>query len=111
MLKMLIQIDEDRLVKDGHYKLQNYWDVIDRKFKDNCTKEVLPDKSVLYSGIPGANYFKDIGSAYVSLSDAEWFANYVTKWIWYDNDGMEDQPLYPIDIIARERKDNPLFQK
>ena len=47
MLKMLIQIDEDRLVKDGHYKLQNYWDVIDRKFKDNCTKEVLPELIIL----------------------------------------------------------------
>ena len=111
MLKMLIKIDEDRLVKDDRYDLKNYWEVIDRKFKDNCTKEVLPDGSVLYGGIRGANYFPEIGAAYITLSEAEWFANYVTKWIWYDNDGMEDKPLYPIDIIARERKDNPLFQK
>lgn len=111
MLKMLIKIDEERLVKDDRYDLKNYWEVIDRKFKDNCTKEVLPDGSVLYSGIEGANYFADIGGAYINLNRKQWFADYVTKWIWYDNDGMEDQPLYPIDIIARERKDNPLFQK
>ena len=43
MLKMLIKIDEERLVKDDRYDLKNYWEVIDRKFKDNCTKEVLPD--------------------------------------------------------------------
>ena len=108
---MLIKIDEDRLVKDDRYDLKNYWDVIDEMFQDNCTKEVLPDGSVLYSGIPGANFFKDIGSAYVTLSDAEWFANYVTKWIWYENTGMEDKPFYTADIIARERVDNPLFQR
>ena len=111
MLKMLIQIDEERLVKDDRYDLDDYWESIDFRFKDNCTKEVLPDGSVLYGGIPGANYFPEIGAASITLSEAEWFANYVTKWIWYDNDGMEDKPLYPIDIIAGERKDNPLFQK
>ena len=111
MLKMLIQIDEERLVKDDRYDLDNYWESIDFRFKDNCTKEVLPDGSVLYSGIEGANYFADIGGAYINLNRKQWFADYVTKWIWYDNDGMEDKPLYPIDIIARERKDNPLFQK
>lgn len=111
MLKMLIQIDEDRLIKDDRYDLKNYWEVIDRKFADNCTKEVLPDKSVLYSGIPGADYFHDIARGFVGLLDKQWFADYVTKWIWYDNEGMEDQPLYPIDLLEKQRKKNPIFQK
>ena len=52
MLKMLIKIDEERLVKDDRYDLDDYWESIDFRFKDNCTKEVLPDGSVLYGGIP-----------------------------------------------------------
>lgn len=111
MLKMLIQIDEDRLVKDDRFDLKDYWDSIDFRFKDNCTKEVLPDKSVLYSGISGANYFNEISAAYIVLSRKEWFAQYVTKWIWYENLGIEGQPLSSIDLLEKQRNRNPIFQK
>ena len=32
MMKMLIQLDEERVVKDGKYKLEDMWRVIDAKF-------------------------------------------------------------------------------
>ena len=32
MMKMLIQLDEERVVKDGKYKLVDMWSVIDAKY-------------------------------------------------------------------------------
>ena len=33
MMKMLIQLDEERVKKDGKYKLEDMWRVIDAKFR------------------------------------------------------------------------------
>ncbi len=53
MMKMLIQLDEERVVKDGKYKLEDMWRVIDAKFdKHDCVKEIQPDGSMLYTGNP-----------------------------------------------------------
>lgn len=111
MLKMLIKIDEERLVKDDRYDLDDYWESIDFRFKDNCTKVVLPDGSVLYSGIEGADYFNEISAAYIVLSRKEWFAQYVTKWIWYENLSIKGQPLSSINLLEKQRAQNPIFQK
>ena len=47
MMKMLIQLDEEKVVKDGKYKLEDMWRVIDAKFdKYDCVKEIQSDGSV-----------------------------------------------------------------
>ena len=47
MMKMLIQLDEERVVKDGKYKLEDMWRVIDAKFdKYDCVKEIQPQQHI-----------------------------------------------------------------
>ena len=70
-----------------------------------------PDGAALYSGDPNSDYFTCISLAYIRLSEQEWFAKYCSKWIWYDNDDDEDLPLSDEDILAKERKRNPLFAR
>lgn len=112
MMKMLIQLDEERVKKDGKYKLEDMWRVIDAKFdKYGCEKERQEDGSMLYKGNPEKDYFTCMMLAAMQLKHQKWFGRYCTKWIWYDNDDDEDLPFQDIDVLARERQKNPLFNQ
>ena len=43
MMKMLIQLDEECVKKDGKYSLGDIWQSIDGKFSPECIKEEQPD--------------------------------------------------------------------
>lgn len=110
MMKMLIQLDEARVLRDGKYDLADMWRIIDDKFRSGCIKEVQPDGAALYSGERDKNYYSCMALAYMILSEKKWFAQYCTKWIWYDNDDDETLPFADEDVLAKERKRNPLFK-
>lgn len=111
MMKMLIKLDEERVLRDGKYDLADMWRKIDEQFENGCVKEVQPDGSALYSGKADKDYFTCISIAYIRLSSREWFAQYCNKWIWYDNDDNESLPMQDMDVLAEERKDNILFAR
>lgn len=112
MMKMLIQLDEDRVEKEKKYRLADMWKAIDAKFeKYHCTKERQADGSVLYSGNPDYDYYTCINLAYLSLKKQIWFAEYCKQWIWYDNEDDETLPLQRLDVLSRERQENPLFAR
>ena len=112
MIKMLIQLDEERIKADDEYDLQEMWQAIDELFDDvKCIKEVQPDGSVMYSGNPKSNsLLADFGYAFVSLREWDFFAQYCSKWIWYENE-EDELPYSDEDILLKERIDNPLFVK
>ncbi len=109
MMKMLIQLDEEKVLSDGKYALEDMWRIIDKQFAGECDKEVQPDGSVLYSGNPNKDYFTRINLAAMYLKSRKWFAEYCIKWIWYDNDYNESMPFDEIDVLSRQREKNPLF--
>lgn len=110
MMKMLIKLDEERVLSDRKYDLADMWRIVDEQFASACTKQVLADGAVLYSGKADKDYFSCIGIAYIKLSKREWFARYCSKWIMYDNDDNEDLPFADDDILAKQRKNNPIFK-
>lgn len=110
MMKMLIQLDEERVVKDGKYKLEDMWRVIDAKFdKYDRVKEIQPDGSMLYTGNPEKDYYTCMALANITLKKQKWFGKYCKKWVMLDNEDDETLPLQNIDILARQRQTNPLF--
>ena len=87
---MLIQLDEERVVKDGKYKLEDMWRVIDAKFdKYDCVKEIQPDGSILYTGNPEKDYYTCMALANITLKKQKWFGKYCKKWIMLDNEDDE----------------------
>ena len=113
MMKMEIKLDEACMDKDG-YEVASAWKIIDKIMEEtdgHLTKEILEDGAVMYSSVPEyTNTFGYFGGAYIILQDIEWFAKYVTKWLWYDNDSDETQPFEYSDVLAKERTRNPLFR-
>lgn len=113
MMKMLIQLDEERIKADGKYSSKKMWDFIDEVFEDKkCIKEVQPDGSVMYSGNPNSNsLLADFCYAHWTFVKWNLFAKYCSKWIWYDNEFDEDSPFDEDDVLAKERIRTPLFAK
>ncbi len=111
MMKMEIKLDEDRVKRDGRFDIAELWQAIDKEFANACTKEVQPDGSVMYVGIPNKDYYSDINVAATVYKNTEWFAQYCVKWIWYDNDDDESLPFQDIDVLASQRAKNPLFKR
>ena len=110
MMKILIGLDEERVLRDGKYDLADLWRRIEEKFnRYHCLREVRPQGRVLYSGDPDHDYFTCMGLSYLSLRKQGWFARYCSEWIMYDNDDDEELPLQEIDLLAKERGKNPLF--
>lgn len=112
MMKMLIQLDEEKVLKDGKYDLDDMWRLIGKRFVEyGCTVERQSDGSVVYSGTEYNDYYTAINLGINFLEVQPWFAKYCTKWIWYDNDDDESLPYSEEDILANERIDNPLFAR
>lgn len=109
MMKMEIKLDEERIKRDGEYDIDELWARIDKEFENACVKEVQPDGSVMYSGIPDKDYYTDINVAAMVFKHTQWFAKYCIKWIWYDNDDNESLPFQDLDVLEHQRKKNPLF--
>lgn len=107
MQKMLIQLDEERIKREGKYSIEKMWSIIDEAFSyGQCIKEVQSDGSVMYSGNPNRdNYLCDFGIAYVVLMDKIWFADFASKWIWYNNDDDENLPFQDSDCLVRAKKE------
>lgn len=112
MMKMLIQIDEERVRADGIYDLDDMWRLIGKYFLEyDCTAERQKDGAMLYSGTETNDYFTAINLAVCFLEIQPWFAQYCTKWIWYDNDANESLPFLEIDVLESSRQDNELFKR
>ena len=112
MMKMLIKLDEERVLSDRKYDLADMWRIVDEQFESACTKQVLADGAVLYSGKADKDYFSCFGIAYVKLSNREWFARYCSKWIMYDNDDDETLPFADDDrYFSKAPKEQPDFQR
>ncbi len=110
MMKMLIKLDEERVLRDGKYDLADMWRKIDEQFeKYNCIKEVQPDGGVLYSGNPDYDYYTYMGLSYLSLRKQRWFALYCNEWIMFSNEDDESLPLSDENLLVKERLENPLF--
>lgn len=109
MMKMLISLDEERVLRDGKYPLANMWQKIDAQFEKCCKKEKQPDGSVVYAGEMQKDYYTQINLAAIYLKRQKWFAEYCNKWIWYDNEDDETLPYQEIDVLARQRRQNALF--
>lgn len=82
MMKMLIQLDEEKIANDGLYELNDIWQQLDGKFAEqNCVKEVQADNSVIYRGNPfKKDHFSAFGALFRALTNSRWFTENCKVW-------------------------------
>lgn len=102
--KIEIEMDDEKIIKEGKYVLDSIYDAIRRWFKEEDIQEVKGDSHTLT--FIGTNVGKDdfgrMGLVEVSLAEAEWFKPYVKKMLWYNRDYGKD---YVENVIEEFRKE------
>ena len=112
MMNMLINLDREKIERDGKYTVEEVWNMVnDVTGKYDFKQEKQENGGILYVGQGAQSSFDGCSCSYVILSECEWFARYVSEWIWYESDDYDENKWYDDDILASEREENPLFQK
>lgn len=77
MMKMLITLDDDKIIREGKYDINKIHDYLDRQFEKTGMHK---DTDNWYSN----GDFSSCGSMSIILSRKEWFLDNIKEWLWMD---------------------------
>ena len=101
-MKMFIELDENKILKEEKYSLEKINSFISNAFdKRNMTQ----DSDGWYSN----GTFASCGSLALILSSKDWFMDNVQKWLWYDDEDGSIEDLkahYSKGICQRKKLEN-----
>lgn len=81
MYRMIIEMDEEKIIKDDEYYVEDVLSVIDSYFEESGIAKI--QKGVYENS--GDRLIKFLGII-TRLSKQEFFVRNVKKWLWYEND-------------------------
>ena len=88
MMKMEIEIDEEKIIENNEYSVKEVYEKINDIAKNaGITKR---EKCGLFVGNDDEKDFAHFGIIILDLKNEEWFMLYVKKWIWYVEGEAED---------------------
>ena len=89
MMKMLIVMEDDKILNEGRYNLLKIKAFLKNAFEK---REMEMDSQGWYTG----GNFTTCGSLILQLSEKAWFMENVKQWLWYDTDdeSIEDLKEY-----------------
>lgn len=94
MLKMWIELDEEKILAEKKYDLAS----IHRVIKDSCaSRGIYADKEGFYVG----GTFGKFGGLILGLSKEEWFMDNVKQWLWYNSDESDDPNSFVVEDIKK----------
>ena len=112
MMNMLINLDREKIEKDGKYTVEEVWNMVNEiTGKYEFKQEEQEDGGILYVGQGEQSSFDACSCSFIFLRHKEWFARYVSEWIWYETFPYDETKWGGSDLIFKESKRNPLFQK
>lgn len=90
MLKMIIEFDEEKIIREGKCDLQKMHACLTERF----TKSGLQVKeNGIYIDSERDNDLIHFMAIATALSEIEWFKRYIKKWDWYEEDWEEPENL------------------
>ena len=99
MFKTEIAIDEEKVIREGIYDLDEIYNVLDTTFAQyNLPRIEAEGNTRIYRDNDGEKDFAVMWNLNLSLAEKEWFNCYVDKWIWTINDNPDD----PDDIETED---------
>jgi hypothetical protein len=76
-MKMLITLDEDKIIKEGKYDINKINSYLTKSF---AKRGMSKDADNWYIN----GNFTTCGSLIIKLSESDWFMDNVVEWLWYD---------------------------
>ena len=86
MMKMLIELDENKILSEGKYSLDKMNSFISAAFKN---RNMVKDTGNWYAN----GDFTSCGSLALILSKKDWFMSNVQRWLWYDEEDGSTEDL------------------
>jgi len=95
MIKMLIEMDEEKIEREDKYDLNK----INTYLKELFARiDSFKDEEGLYTN----GTFESFGAIVWRLSEQDWFLNNVKRWIWYTNEGNGDPNTFKYEDIRKQ---------
>lgn len=109
MLKMMIELDNDKINIERKYKLEGIYATIDNAFNKMEFLRGDDPKILMYCGNDNAKDFGRFGTIVNFLKKQSWFMDNVIVWRLYDNDGSDNpEDFYEEDLLSHYRQKQTL---
>ena len=100
MLKLEIKMDEEKIREEQKYTSELIYQTIDKAFlKHQLRKEVEPDGTRVFYGTGNKYDYGAFGLLITTLSEKNWFMDYVIKWVWYNSDRGRDENDFSVEDV------------
>ena len=86
MMKMLINLDEDKIISEGKYDINKIKDYLNKSF---AKRGMVTSEDNWYIN----GNFTTCGSLIITLSQKEWFMDNLIDWLWYDSSDSSTEDL------------------
>lgn len=100
MLKLVIKLDEGKILADERYKVESIYQALEKVFLNyNLKKTQEPDGTICFVGNGNPKDYGAFGCIITSLKEKAWFMDYVTKWVWYNSDDGENEDDFAVEDV------------
>ena len=105
MYLLEFKFNEPKIEADGEYELAEFYRVIRIMFaRHNLPEMETTDGSLWFKDNGGEQDYGAMWGITLSLSDEEWFAKYIEKMYWYDDERQPGVFDYE-DVLATYREE------
>ena len=106
MLKMVIRIDENKVLTEKKYRLDGIYSTINCAFMRRGFKRQASEKDALvYCSNGKASDFASFGIIVNTLKRETWFLENITEWSLYESEDSDNPDDFSVeDLLARYRK-------
>ena len=105
MIKMTIQMNDEKLKKQKDYTPEKVYSALDRIFKQKGMERVVTNEGIEYCGHNKPTDFGCFGQIMLGLKKQSWFMDNAAKWLLCSNDDVDDpNDFSEEDLLAHYKK-------
>lgn len=103
MLKVEIEINEEKVLAEDIYDLDDIYTAIDNAFADFG---IIKLNKGIYRDNGSDKDFGNMWLVILALTETEWFIDNVSKLMWYNSDYGKDESDFSVEDVLKGLKDD-----
>ena len=104
MIKMIIKMNQDKILRDGDYTIDQVNSTIDRIFAEKGMEKKEVDGRVEFCGHERTTDFAYFGKIMTGLKKQSWFIDNADTWLLCSNDDTDDPLVYNEEDLLKHYK-------
>lgn len=106
MLKMVIRINENKVIAEKKYRLGGIYSIIDNAFMQmGFLRQVSEKDALVYCDNGNASDYASFGIIVNTLKRQTWFLDNITEWSLYESEDSDNPDDFSVeDLLAHYRK-------